>query len=245
MPDACMANTIVVGATSGHVRTAKSWILGKLLKDLEDGMDEEMKDEQAHVPPGEIEKQAPAVTIEQVQSSAPRRTPREALRVTIFEVDEGPPCQHGVPTLDWVWFSSLAVILVQLVTSLIPWLLNGGWSTFMITLSGNALALIQASLPQWRAEKWACPKKGGSTVTLTQGNGSRHAVVILGKKGVGLDLEILAQGTRVSRTSWVTNIAAVLALLWIVLLITVADLKQNAWCTLATHLVVFITLELT
>ena len=71
---------------------------------------------------------------------------------------------------------------------------------------------------------------------VAQGNGSHHAIVILGKKGVGLDLEILAQGTRTERASWVARIATgVLALLWIILLLTVAGIKQNTWCTLLIH----------
>jgi hypothetical protein len=96
------------------------------------------------------------------------------------------------------------------------WILYDSWAAFMVTAAGTALALLEASLPQWREEKWACPKIGGSTITITQGNGSRHAIVIKGKTGVGLDLEILAQGTRTSGSSRLTRLATtVLAFLWV------------------------------
>lgn len=65
----------------------------------------------------------------------------------------------------------------------------------MVTVIGNFLALVGSSLPQWNTEKWSCPKEGGATVTITQGNGSRNAITILGKPKIGLDLEILARGT--------------------------------------------------
>jgi hypothetical protein len=51
-------------------------------------------------------------------------------------------------------------------------------------------------------------------VTLTQGNGSRRAIVVLGKRNVGLRLERLAQGTIASRVSLFTRVVVIgLALL--------------------------------
>jgi hypothetical protein len=214
MPDTDMTNTLVVGATSGHLRTTKSWVLGRLLRDLDDRLDDEMRHEQAHVPPDAPEEKEPIVLVAPQGGPASQPKAWEALRASVFEVDDEPPCDHGVPTLDWVWFLGFIVILLQLLISIIPWILNNEWATFLIATSGSILALIGASLPQWREEKWACPKKGGATITLTQGNGSRHAVVIKGKRGIGLDLEILAQGTRTSHRSLLIRMAtAVLAFL--------------------------------
>jgi hypothetical protein len=98
-------------------------------------------------------------------------------------------------------------------------------------ICGDLLAIVEGSLPKWKREKWACPKKGGATVTITQGNGSRHAMVIVGKKGVGLDLEILALGTRTAHVSRATRVAtAVLTFLWILLMISGSGLKIGTWC---------------
>jgi len=72
-------------------------------------------------------------------------------------------------------------------------------------------------------------------VVLTRGNGSQHAIVILGD-GKGLDFEDLAAGqTNVDvSASWFTRVAVVvLALFWILLLITAAGIKQNTWFLLA------------
>jgi hypothetical protein len=232
MPDTDMANTLVIGADTGHIRTTKSWVLGRLLRDFDGHLDDELRDEAAHVPPDEEHKSrkfglvSPLAHIGHTQQKA-----WEALRVSVYKVDDEPPCDHGVPALDWVWFSGFVVIAVQLVISIIPWIINKDWSIFLVALSGNVLALVGGSLPQWREEKWACTKKGGATITLTKGNGARHAIVIIGRKGVGLDLEILAMGTRTTYASWSTRIATgILAFFWIVFLITVSGIKQHTWC---------------
>jgi len=235
MPDTDMANTLVVGAATGHVRTTKSWILGRLLRDMDDSLDAEMEDEADHVPPdqeAEAKKTAAPATKPLVTKGRGKKSKAwEALRVSVYEVDANPPCPHGVPVLDLAWFTGWVVILVQLGISIVPWIIHGDWSAFLISAAGNTLALVEGSLPQWREEKWACTKNGGATVTLTQGNGSRHAIVIKGKRGVGLDLEILAQGTRTSHASSFTRAAITgLALLWMLFLITVSGIKQNTWC---------------
>lgn len=223
-----MANTCVIGAASGHSRSTSAWILGRLLRDEDDRVDREMRQERAHVPPGATER------VPKPQPDEAARPEWEALRVTLYTVDENPPLPHGVPVLDRVWYSGVVVIAIQIAIAIIPWAVEGDWSAFLITAAGNILALTGASMPQWCQEKWACPKppQGGSTVSITQGNGSRHAVVILGCKGVGLDLEILALGTRTARPSNFTRLAStILALLWIMLLITVSGLDGgNSWC---------------
>jgi len=228
MPDTEMVNTLVIGAVSGHIRTTKTWILGRLLRDGDDLVDKEMDDrEEAHIPPSATPSSI-ASSQDQLKGKAKDR-PWEALRVSVFEVIPGAP--HGIPTRDWVWWSGYVIIIVQLAISIIPWIKSQEWGTFMIAGVGNFLALLEGSLPQWRREKWACPKTGGATVTITQGNGSRHAMVILQSRGKGLDIEILAQGTRTKKASTFTRIStAVLALLWIALLGTVSGLKIDTWC---------------
>jgi len=232
MPDADMANTTIIGAVSSHSRGTKTWVLGRLLRDEDDRLDNGMKNEQAHVPPTSTAQlhKGPPPTYQDPKNPAP--APEwEALRVTVYEIDDNPPVPHGVPTLDLVWWSGLVVIVIQLAIAIVPWIKYDDWGIFLVAAAGSLLALLNGSLPQWREEKWACPKKGGATVTITQGNGSRHAIVILGKKGIGLDLEILAMGTRTASPSLFTRIAsAVLALFWIVLLIVVAGLNENSWC---------------
>ncbi|KAF7921446.1 hypothetical protein EAE99_007754 [Botrytis elliptica] len=230
MPETDMLNTLVIGADSKHVRTASSWILGRLLRDLDDRYDKEMEGEESHVPPSQSVSARPGFTEKEKGISHQQGKPWEALRISVYQVINQDGHNHGVPHCDWVWYSGFVVILGQLVIAMLPWVLYGQWGTFLITAYGNFLALLSGSLPQWRKEKWSCPRNGGATVTLTQGNGSRHAVVILGEKKAGLDLEILARGTRTSAPSRVTRLAAaLLAIQWIGLLITADGLAIDTW----------------
>lgn len=226
MPRTDMANTTVIAAQTGHIRTTNSWVLGRLLRDMDDRLDDSMKDELPHVTPGRVQSF--------IKSAAPRKEgskPWEPLRISVFEVIDEPGYVHGIPHRDLVWVSGFVVIIVQLVIAIIPCAIDGEWGTFLITGFGNVLALLEGSLPQWREEKRSCPKNGGATVTITQGNGNRHAILILGKKNVGLDLEILARGTRTAQPSLFTRLsAAILAVLWIGLLITASGFKINTWC---------------
>lgn len=236
MPHADIDEVIVVDAEAGHYRTTKSWVLGRFLRDEDDRLSDKLKSEAAHRRWTTTEEiHATAVQLEDLSSPVQPKRPWEALRITVYDVHPDPPCPHGVPTLDLVWYSGFAIIFIQLVIGMLAWVLNANWAIFLVTAAGNALALAGGSLPQWRAEKWSCPKTGGGTVILTQGNGSRHAIVILGRwrENIGLDLEVLGRGMRTVRASIVTRIASVvLALLWIVLLITVAGLRENTWCML-------------
>ena len=63
MPDTDMANTLVIGVTGDHRRTTKSWVLGRLLRDFDDRVDEDMKHEQAHAPPDVPEEKGPTVLV--------------------------------------------------------------------------------------------------------------------------------------------------------------------------------------
>lgn len=243
MPDVAYGSTVVVGAASGHIRISTSWVLTKFLADLDEKVDREMKHEQTHPDPqvqqtnaGKTSKTTGAPFMSKGAQPKITGTAWEALRVSVFEVDSNTAVSHGVPALDWVWCSGVGVIMLQLILAMLPWILDHDWVPFLITAAGNAFALCGASLPQWNQEKWSCPKEGGATVAITQGNGSRHAIVLLGKKKVGLDLEILARGTRTARSSFMTRIiTAMLALLWVILLITVAGVSEHTWCKSYLH----------
>lgn len=199
---------IVIGAKSGHVRSNQSWILGRLLRDFEDSM---------KVKPAKINKLAPDY---------------EALRVSIFQVDKHH--KPGVPTGDWVWYSGFVVGLIQIVISLVPLGINSNWAPVLITIGGNTLAFVHGGLTQWGEEKWACPTTGGWTASLTQGNGSRNVMVILGNNH-GLDLEILAGKSLRTEYSTLTRVSlCVLSLFWILLLVSVSGLNTDTWCKSST-----------
>lgn len=232
MPETDMSSAVVVGAKSGHIRATKTWILGRFLRDEDYRVDRDMKREQSHQHPD-----APSCDVQTgpvpSASAGTARPAWEALRITVYRFNENPPVPHGEPTLDRAWYFGIVVIAIELVIAAIPWILYRQSMTFVVAAAGNLLAVVGGSLSQWKVEKWPAPRRCGDTITLTQGNGSRHAVLIVGQKGVGLDMEILARGTRACPPSWdVKAINVVLTLLWICILVTVAGMKENTHCKL-------------
>ena len=234
MPPVENTNTMVVTAETGHSRTTSSWVLGRLLRDTNDKVDEEMSGEAPHRNTGTWSNWNRSLwrsTMGLKPKVESPTKPWEALRIAFFEVVDNEETEHGMPTRDLIWLSGFGVIIVQLVIAIIPWIVNNEWGTFLITCYGNMLALLGSSLPQWRREKWACPRTGGNTVTITEGNGSRFAMVIIGKRKVGLNFEILARGSRTAPASLVTRLAtSCLAINWIILLITATGLQIDTWC---------------
>lgn len=211
MPPTDVPDMLLVVAQSGHSRPTRSWILGRLFRDAHSRATADAR------PRGRI---------------ADKSDPSwDALRVYVYKHEEEPRMAHGTPTADKVWYIGFMVIALQTIIAILPWVIDGDWIPFFIACTGNFLALVGASMPQWCAEKWACPKNGGRTVTLTQGNGTRFVMVILGNKHAGLNLEVLATAVDTSHPSLLTRCtSAVLALCWLALLITVAGIEDHTWC---------------
>jgi hypothetical protein len=51
MPDTDVDNVLVISVASGHVSASKSWVLGRLVRDLNDQLDDRMIDETARLAP--------------------------------------------------------------------------------------------------------------------------------------------------------------------------------------------------
>ena len=203
MPEADF-QSLIINAKTGHQRENRAWIVGRLLRDFE--------------------KRA-------VPFASDKASPDwEALRVSVFQWDERKA--QGIPDRDWIWYSGLAVVVLQISIGIIPLALSSEWATLVLVTAGILLATAQAALPQWRNEKWACPTNN-QTISITQGNGHRHLLVLLGSPK-GLDLEILAAGSSTKEQTFLNKAAiAILTACWTGLLITVAGLKQGSWCKIS------------
>jgi hypothetical protein len=228
----------VINGRSGYVRDNSSWIIGRIVRDYDNWRDNGRDT-------GPIQARLDEIINEQwaknradaehtvTGSGANEPRPSQAgLCVSIYRAGEAKP---GYPGYDLVYFIGFATLLLQLGVAAIPCGLFGDWAILLVTVCGILLSFLSGCLSQWSKEKWSCRLNSSKTVVLTKGNGSQHAIVIIGE-GRGLDLEDLASGpTNVNTsTSYMTRFAVVyLALFWILLLITAAGIKQNTWFLLA------------
>jgi hypothetical protein len=215
MPAAPDYSSIVINAGNGYVRNNESWVLGRVVRDYEYWM------------PGGLRAESKRLLVEARKARPNIKVNRVGLCVSVFEATEEGGRKAGVPVHDWVWFSGLGVALLQLGIASIPFGLQGEWHILVFTACGTILAFASGALPQWAKEKWFCRRGCSKNIVLTKGNGSQYAIVILGK-GVGLDLEDLAasEGIAIRSTRY---LAFLLAILWLVLLVTAAGLKINTW----------------
>jgi hypothetical protein len=135
------------------------------------------------------------------------------------------------PDIDPKWLVSWLVIMLQLVLAAVPWIIYGDWAILMVTFAGTVAALTVGMLPQWTGEKWASRRiTTNKIVALTRGNGHHHVMLFINNKNnpPGWDVEALASssGESYPETRWVCG---VLAIWWVLLLITVSGLKAHSW----------------
>jgi hypothetical protein len=155
------------------------------------------------------------------------QTPRG---LTISFYNTSPTKTMGVPDRDWVYYSGIMVILLQLGIATIPGALFGNWLIFILTFGGVFLAQLQACLPQWRKELWqARPVVEGKheVVCLTRGNGSSYVMVIR-SDGCGLKMSDLASAREVREKTTIPG-TFLLALLWLVHTFCTNGVENDSW----------------
>ncbi|CAL1698118.1 unnamed protein product [Somion occarium] len=183
---------ILVNATTQYSKQNKSWVLGRLVRDLE------------------------------------KNATKPGLTVTFYKTSSG---NQGIPSMDWVYYSGVIVIVAQLGISVIPGVLYEDWTILMVTAIGTLLSILGGALPKWKKEKWSCrkmKKNDKAVICLTRGNGYNDVFVIISEGEGHLRLEDLANARDVP-VSGTFALALVLCICQALLLLTVAGLKNNAW----------------
>ncbi|MCJ1244652.1 hypothetical protein MMC30_001851 [Trapelia coarctata] len=229
MSSASESACLVITAKNGYLRSNTSWVIGRMLWDYESWMDPAVRMRLV-----KMLDERHSYMRRNAKAGTPVPRPRQTgLCISVYEPSKTKTAAE--PTHDLIYWSGLGVAFVQLVIAAIPIATSGAWSILMITVSGTVFALFTGSLPQWRAEKWACRRSSPNTYVLTRGNGAQHAIVVLGN-GRGLNLEDLAVAGQMNRTSSNAPMRlclAVISVLWISLLITAARVATNTWYLLA------------
>ena len=228
----------VINGKSGCIRDNTSWIIGRIVRDFESWMDDGRPDRPVKTKLENMIKSrwdyevANANNKQDGSGSHVKKPMQASLCVSVYKAG---PAKKGNPGYDSVYYIGFATTIFQLGIAAIPAGVFGDWSIFLVTIAGIFLSFATGALPQWSKEKWACREDSSQNFVLTRGNGSQHAIIILGD-GKGPDLEDLAAGqTNVDTAAgWFTRLSVTtLATLWILLLITAAGIKQNTWFLLA------------
>lgn len=225
LPDPDYAVTVIPVTSRGSPLQIQnqSFLLGRLMRDLE------------------------RRTRKEIQSDSPEV--QSGMVVSVYEIDPTPRpglhhCGPLKPCKDLIWWSFLPFLVVQLGVAAVPIILKRNWSIMLITACGNVLALVGASLPTIRRNKFACRLGSRVPFILTRGTGHKYAFLILpnssntrrdyyGDEPASADrnclphLHDLAYGFTKSQTSYFYSVC--LCLLWVVLLIAVGGLEDDTW----------------
>ncbi|XP_044724251.1 uncharacterized protein HRG_02147 [Hirsutella rhossiliensis] len=199
----------IIDVKNAYARENSSWVLGRITRDFGLWRHPDVQEKLDQV----LDKRW-----EQLKQKDPaaNRPPIAGLIVSVYEPSRD--IEAGTVCRDFVYRIGLLVIALQLGIAAIPCGLFGDWGILL-----------------WKREKWACRRQARHSYVLTRGNGSQHAIVVMGN-GHGFNLEDLAtgQGNIMVATNTSTRLALLcLAALWIMLLLTAAGLKQNTWFLVA------------
>ncbi|KAL7957428.1 hypothetical protein V8C34DRAFT_285572 [Trichoderma compactum] len=226
LPDPDCPCTITRASSSPTTSANQSWLLGRLVRNHEYWSVPLIKDA---LNSGRISDQDVSVN-----SSMETYSPRpKGLQIFIYKFVPNSPVNRSL-SKDWPWFSGLITTLMQLGIAAIPAGLYGEWEILLITAGGTALAYATAHFSGYSTFHDHRSRDSRTVFTLTEGNGSRTAIVFIKDSNIGVDLEHL---TRVESTggSQILRIAAasVQLVFWVALLITVSGLKTHTWFMVA------------
>ena len=131
--------SVVIHPNSGNLKRNESWVIGRLIRDLELHYNKQTD----------------------LGGDAFRIIKLEAKNVWLKQLKRRGEDIPDPPHHDKVWWSFLLCAIGQFGLAITPLFINhsGNWRILLVTSAGTALALIHGSLPQWREEKYACGKK--------------------------------------------------------------------------------------
>ena len=218
--------TSAVAVVGGQRKINESWVIGRFIRDLE------LNNERRN----------------------PDQTPKLGGLCVKFYQANGESCK---PHRDKIWWSFAFFMTCQFALAAAP-LYHWNWSILMVTGFGTLLALVMGSLPQWKREKFhgrmsegkerrekvekgKAGKEGGkgksTTYVLTRGNGHSHVFVIrVSEDDSFIRLDDLAISRPISHRRERASIV-LLAALWILLLVMVGGMKQDAWFLLGVGII--------
>ncbi|KAI1504738.1 hypothetical protein F5X99DRAFT_370859 [Biscogniauxia marginata] len=219
----------VVTINSGDRRQNQSWVIGRLIRDLE----------------------------LEVESRGDKNRLDSGLLVTVFKaVPDDKNKKHGMfkPKRHKLWAIYGVVLVAQILVAFVPLFSPTGsknWSIIVLTAIGNVLAVLTSWLPAMRDAKFKGRKNSDSTYAITRGNGHNHVFIILpdtmerkklddGSKGDPLSClrHLEDTASAVHRAGSATRVlATIFAFFWVILLLFVGGLESDSWFILGVGLI--------
>lgn len=153
--------TSFVVTVNGQFKTNESWVLSRLIRDLE------------------LEN----ARFEVDAQTRGKKLQLGGLRIVFYQTNG----DSNTPYRDHVWKSWMICIPLQFCVAAIP-MHHSNWSILTVTAIGTLLAVVTGSLKHWSKEKYSGRPEALNTYILTRGNGHGHAFVIRISGGITLSI---------------------------------------------------------
>lgn len=211
----------IINLSSGDKREIRSWVIGRLFRDLEKDIDHD----------GKI---------------ADHKVPHDSLHVEVYKFVATNSWANDTlrPKRDLLWWSFVVALILQIGVAIIPVTPTSGrqkpnFYILLITVVGTLLSLLTASLQATKGEKYGRTRLGCRDMfALTKGNGYNIVIIILPNS-----IESKPQLGEVSRMPHLARMATasyrptktskvrafVLGGLWIVLLLIIGGASTDSW----------------
>ncbi|KAJ8125248.1 hypothetical protein O1611_g8391 [Lasiodiplodia mahajangana] len=217
----------VINADNNQSRGNGSWVLGRVIRDFEYWMGQTVRDKVGEVKKSKYQYDRDQAEKHGKDPGAVEYPAHAGLVVSFWKFDPEKKDRLQKPGRDLLFWSGIAITILQLGIAAIPFGVNGNWGIFLVTAAGIILCFITGFWKQWGREK-------------TRGNGAQHAIVIEGD-GFGLNLEDLCTGFDNLDEPAIpvsTRFAMIiLGVLWVALLITSSALTDQSWYLIAVGLI--------
>jgi hypothetical protein len=208
---------VVININSRDWRENRSWVIGRLLRDLESEYHNDFRN---------------------------KNDIYSGLLVRAFTITPKGRNRFGpkVPKKDNVWWSFAVVLVLQLFLAFGPIYTrpkdgDRNWAIAAITGVGTCLTWLTAGFSAMRKEKYQGRDGSRSTYAITRGNGHNRVFLILpdtidrnGERNESAlpYLDEMATGTHKARIE-TRLLSATFSLLWIVFLVVVAGINYDTW----------------
>ena len=145
---------MVVDTKTLRATRNKSYVLNKIVNDYHYWKPKHLKEEDEHEAADQYQTEQSMETHDtKFHALELKKALRQPLRVSIFNASAQKP-PGRVFTHDRVWYTGIAIALVQNGIAAIPCGLHGNWAILLITGIGTILAFATGALPQFGKEKW-------------------------------------------------------------------------------------------
>lgn len=146
----------VINVENGQSRGNGSWVLGRTMRDFEYWMEPTVRAKVAELKKSKYQYDVDEARKKGQDADSVEYPAHAGLVVSFWKFDENKKDRLKKPGRDLLFWSGIAITVVQLGIAAIPLGVFGNWGVFLVTVAAQILCYTTGFWKQWGREKWAC-----------------------------------------------------------------------------------------